>query len=214
MTVVPEDPVQLSQLKDAFAHGAKLSPPSENDVKGSIQAVAHEVTKRPIRKRDILPYSIGRVSEVFNNAPEYLTRQEVKDHHQKNPKTLFSGVGYGAWSFVKGIGTGLSGIVVEPYKGAKENGFKGATIGVGKGFIGLVAKPVAGTFGLVQYTVQGTINTPSTIKGAFKKTSKKKEPQEETKGVETYEADSEYSSKPELSVHEIEEFQAAIIAKA
>jgi vacuolar protein sorting-associated protein 13A/C len=96
-----------------------------------------------------LPYSIGRVSEVFNNAPEYLTRQEVKDHHQKNPKTVFSGVGYGAWSFVKGIGTGLSGIVVEPYKGAKERGVKGATIGVGKGIIGLVAKPVAGTFGLV-----------------------------------------------------------------
>lgn len=46
---------------------------------------------------------------------------------------------------------------------------KGATIGVGKGIIGLVAKPIAGTFGLVQYTVQGTINTPSTIKAGVKK---------------------------------------------
>lgn len=75
---------------------------------------------------------------------------------------------------MKGIGSGIGGIVYEPYKGAKERGVKGATIGVGKGIIGLVTKPVGGTFGLVQYTVQGSINTPGTIgrgiKKAFKKT--------------------------------------------
>lgn len=90
---------------------------------------------------------------------------------------------------------------------------KGATIGVGKGIIGLVAKPVAGTFGLVQYTVQGTINTPSTIKHAIKKKPKKKDAEEETKETQS-EADSELASKSELTDREIEEFQAAIIAKA
>ena len=39
MTVVPEEPLQISLLRDAFAHGAKLNLPSEKDVKGSIHAV-------------------------------------------------------------------------------------------------------------------------------------------------------------------------------
>ena len=112
-----------------------------------------EIKKKPIKGIDVVPYSIGRVSQVFKNAPEYLTRQDVKEEHQKNPKNLISGVVYGSWSLLKGIGSGIGGVVYEPYKGAKERGVKGATIGVGKGIIGLVSKPVGGTFGLVQYTV-------------------------------------------------------------
>lgn len=42
MTVVPEDPLQINLLKDAFAYGAKLTHPSEKDVKGSIHAVEQE----------------------------------------------------------------------------------------------------------------------------------------------------------------------------
>ena len=159
---------------------------------------------------------------VIKNAPEYVMRQDVKEHHQKNPKNLFSGVGYGIGSFFKGIGTGLSGIVTEPYKGAKENGVKGATIGVGKGIIGLVAKPIAGTFGLVQYTVQGTINTPSTIKQGVKKaftaTPKKGKTELSPKSLQEIkleESKSELISdvgtellRPELTDKEIENFQS------
>lgn len=80
MTVIPEEPNQIVALRNAFAHGSKLNMP-EVDVKASLIAVESEIKKRPIRKRDILPYSIGRMSTVISNAPEYLTRQEVKDQH-------------------------------------------------------------------------------------------------------------------------------------
>ena len=105
------------------------------------------------------------------NAPSYLTGSEVTEEkkHHKNPKNIISGVGYGGYALVKGIATGIAGIVYEPYKGARKKGAKGAAVGVGKGLIGLVAKPVAGTVGLVGCTVQGAVNTPGTIKRAATK---------------------------------------------
>ena len=82
---------------------------------------------------------------------------------------MVSGLGYGGLAFAKGIVYGITGLVTEPYKGAKKKGAKGAAVGVGKGIIGLVAKPVAGTVGLVGCTVEGTISTPGTIKKAMTK---------------------------------------------
>lgn len=64
-----------------------------------------------------------------------------------------SGLGYGGIEFCKGIFNGVAGLVTEPYKGAKKKGAKGAAVGVGKGLIGLVAKPIGGTVGFVGCTV-------------------------------------------------------------
>ena len=85
---------------------------------------------------------------------------------------MVSGMGYGGLAFAKGLFFGITGVVTEPYKGAKKKGAKGAAVGVGKGLIGLVAKPVAGTVGLVGCTVEGTISTPGTIKKAMTKKPK------------------------------------------
>ena len=54
----------------------------------------------------------------------------------------------------------------EPYKGAKKKGAKGAAMGIGKGLVGLVAKPIGGAVGLVGCSVQGAVSTPGTIKRA------------------------------------------------
>ena len=40
-------------------------------------------------------------------------------------------------------------MIIEPIKGAKKSGLKGITFGVGKGLIGLIFKPVAGSIDLV-----------------------------------------------------------------
>lgn len=83
---------------------------------------------------------------------------------KKHTKNFIAGVGYGTGRFFRALGKGIGGVVTEPIKGAKENGFIGATKGVGKGLIGLVSKPVGGAVELVQHTVEGTINTPAAIK--------------------------------------------------
>lgn len=44
---------------------------------------------------------------------------------------------------------GVTGIVTEPVKGARNEGFKGAAKGLASGLLGIVAKPVAGTVGFV-----------------------------------------------------------------
>ena len=76
MTVVPEEPAQLDLLRDAFSWGAKLK--LDADLKQSVIDVEREIKKKPIKGIDVVPYSIGRVSQVFNNAPEIVMRQDVE----------------------------------------------------------------------------------------------------------------------------------------
>lgn len=54
-----------------------------------------------------------------------------------------------------GIYDGISGLVTEPIKGAKQEGALGALKGFGKGLGGIYWKPNAGLAGLLGYTVQG-----------------------------------------------------------
>lgn len=57
---------------------------------------------------------------------------------------LILGLVKGSGRLVHQCVNGVMGVFVEPYKGAKAKGAKGAAVGVGKGLVGLVAKPVAG----------------------------------------------------------------------
>ena len=50
---------------------------------------------------------------------------------------------------------------------------------MGKGLIGLVAKPASGLVGFFGHTVQGAANTPGTIKKSVKKTKNKNKPDED-----------------------------------
>ena len=60
---------------------------------------------------------------------------------------LYSSIIY---SQTKGITyQAVTGVVVEPYRGAKKNGFKGGAYGIVKGVGGLVARPIKGGFDLV-----------------------------------------------------------------
>ena len=103
----------------------------------------------------MLRSGITKLSVGINNLPQTLTfsSAEEKTTKHKNPKNIISGIGYGGVALIKGIAEGVTGIVTEPYKGARKKGAKGAVVGVGKGIIGLVAKPIGGTVGLVGCTV-------------------------------------------------------------
>ena len=115
------------------------------------------------------------MSVAISNAGNTLTGQSSSENEKKhkNPKNIASGIGYGGMAFAKGLFKGLTGIVYEPYKGAKKKGVKGFGVGMGKGLVGVVAQPVGGTVGLVGCTVQGAVSTPYTIKKAV---TKKKDP--------------------------------------
>jgi hypothetical protein len=79
------------------------------------------------------------------------------------PGNIATGLAVGTKSIIKGVVSGLAGVVIEPIKGAKHEGFKGATLGLGRGILGLVCKPVAGTLDLLSYSVRGVNNMPTSL---------------------------------------------------
>ena len=64
----------------------------------------------------------------------------------------------GGKNFLKGVTKGISGIVLKPIQGAKDDGALGFFKGVGKGLIGAVARPVSGSLDLVSTTAEGIKN--------------------------------------------------------
>ncbi len=78
---------------------------------------------------------------------------------------------------------------------------QGAMVGVGKGIVGLVMKPVAGTLDLVTLTARGVANTPTTIYlkvgSLFKKKAKKSHP----RVLSPPSSSSKINPHSELSVH-------------
>ena len=50
---------------------------------------------------------------------------------------------------------GLSGVVTSPIHGAQEDGIKGFFKGIGKGLMGLIAKPLGGTIDAITLVLEG-----------------------------------------------------------
>jgi hypothetical protein len=82
-----------------------------------------------------------------------LDDEYIREHHNDSDKRR--GVLRGVRALGMGLVHGLSGIFVDPYKGAKKEGVKGFLKGVGKGLIGVVAKPAAGALDFGTKTIQG-----------------------------------------------------------
>jgi vacuolar protein sorting-associated protein 13A/C len=68
----------------------------------------------------------------------------------------------------------VTGVIAEPFKGAKKGGIKGGAVGFGKGMVGLVCKPVKGSIDLVTQTTRGMANTPRTMYVGISKMVKRK----------------------------------------
>ena len=68
-------------------------------------------------------------------------------------------------SMGKGIFEGVTGLVTQPMKGAKEEGAKGFFKGFGKGIIGIATKPVAGVLDMASKTTEGITRQASSLRG-------------------------------------------------
>jgi len=81
--------------------------------------------------------------------------QKKREADMKKTKSLQSGVKTGARRFGRGLFEGVSGVFLDPIKGAKEGGALGALKGVGTGIAGLAFKPAVGAIDLVSGTMAG-----------------------------------------------------------
>ncbi|EXA30688.1 hypothetical protein FOVG_17953 [Fusarium oxysporum f. sp. pisi HDV247] len=91
-------------------------------------------------------------AEGLRNAPK-LYGAEPDDYGQV--KDWKSGTVVGGKALGMGLYNSVTGLVTEPYKGAKTEGTVGFLKGIGKGSVGFVTKSGTATFGIFAYPAQG-----------------------------------------------------------
>lgn len=93
------------------------------------------------------------VAQGFHNAPRLYGDTTVRA--PKRISGFRSGVRAAGQEFVYGIYDGVTGLVVHPYMGARDEGPVGLIKGVGKGVGGFVLKDLAAIIGPFGYTLKG-----------------------------------------------------------
>ena len=98
--------------------------------------------------------SVSKGVLVFTGDQEFIYEREGQLMSEK-PKNIVEGVGYGVKRALKSVQSAAFGVVTQPIKGAKQNGFKGFAKGALRGVTGLVIKPAAGGFDFFSKTADG-----------------------------------------------------------
>ena len=79
-------------------------------------------------------------------------QRERRKRMRQRPRHIGEGLTQAAGHFGRGIIDGVTGLFLKPYEGAKKEGAVGFLKGLGKGFIGLVTKPIAGALDMISTT--------------------------------------------------------------
>lgn len=93
------------------------------------------------------------IAQGFHNAPRLYGDSTVRTPIRVSG--IQSGLKAAGSEFVFGIYDGVTGLWLQPYHGAKENGAVGFLKGVGKGFGGFILKDLAAIIGPFGYTLKG-----------------------------------------------------------
>jgi vacuolar protein sorting-associated protein 13A/C len=101
--------------------------------------------------------SIGKGLTVLTMDAKFQESRRLASRNR--PKHVGQGMASGAASFVRGITSGVTGIVSQPIEGAQEAGVEGFFVGLGKGLLGVVAKPMIGVVDLATNVSEGIKNT-------------------------------------------------------
>jgi len=104
--------------------------------------------------------TVGKIAERGILDDDYMQerRQEMGG---KGPQHIGDGLVKGVKGLGKGVFGGVTGVLVDPIKGARRGGAKGFFKGIGSGIAGVVAKPVVGVMDLATNTLEGVGHTVS-----------------------------------------------------
>ena len=91
-------------------------------------------------------------------------RAKQLDAEDRNNHGFIKGMQYGGKHLAQGVWQGVSDLVVQPAKGAKETGFSGFMSGLSRAVVGLVVKPVVGA-------VDATTSVVRSVQRSVKKDS-------------------------------------------
>ncbi|KAJ5058052.1 hypothetical protein J3E74DRAFT_436341 [Bipolaris maydis] len=132
---------------------SKISEPSEDlaDELGREAAFGFRKTGHAIVR---FPMEMTlAITQGFHNAPRLYGDETVR----RPPRVtgFHSGTRAGRDEFLYGVRDGVSGLVMQPYHGAKKNGVMGALRGVGFGVGGFILKDIAALLGPMAYMMKG-----------------------------------------------------------
>ena len=115
------------------------------------------------------------------------THKNYEDE-EEGPSNIATGTVHGIYEGFKQLADGVTGVVMQPIKGAQKSGTKGFFKGLGKGFIGLVVSPIAALLKILHSISTGTKNTFNYIFGNSKARIKRfRYPRVILLGIEPYE---------------------------
>lgn len=100
--------------------------------------------------------SLGKGVAAMSMDDDFVAAQQ---RGRNQPEHLGDGLLAGGKSLATGIFAGVTGLVTDPLKGAKEDGAVGFIKGMGKGVVGLATKSTSGVVGLASNTLKGVGNT-------------------------------------------------------
>ena len=103
--------------------------------------------------------SMGKAAAFLSMDDKFARQQQVRS--QQQPASAAEGVIGGVQSLGMGVYHGVTGVVLDPLKGAQRGGVEGFLRGVGKGLAGVIAKPTAGLIDLTSQTLRGVGNSVS-----------------------------------------------------
>jgi vacuolar protein sorting-associated protein 13A/C len=125
------------------------------------KALIHGTIKGALNMAGKLVGNVGKLGALLTLDDDYKREREIMKH--KKARHVGEGLGYGLKEFGTGLFKGITGVVTQPVKGAKEEGLKGFGKGLGKGLLGVVLKPTVGAVDLATRTVEGIKNTGSDV---------------------------------------------------
>jgi hypothetical protein len=86
---------------------------------------------------------IGKITGTFLQATKTLQGEKYNQLSIREPENIIDGVYTGMKEAIKDFASGVTGIVTNPFKGAKKGGIKGFFKGLGTGVVGLALSPFA-----------------------------------------------------------------------
>lgn len=108
--------------------------------------------------------SLGKGLAEVTMDRSFIDRRRLSKSRNR-PKHALYGVANGANSLGSSMASGFAGVLTQPIEGAERDGVGGFFSGLGKGLVGVVAKPMVGAFDLVSNVAEGIRNTTTVFDG-------------------------------------------------
>ncbi|KAL3671187.1 hypothetical protein V7S43_004367 [Phytophthora oleae] len=92
------------------------------------------------------------------NSPQDIVEYNYVDYSARGPDSVFEGASSGVGAMAHAIGSGVKDVFVKPSQGCREEGAKGAVVGLVKGLGGLMIRPLVGTMMFADHVATGAYN--------------------------------------------------------